>query len=151
METNNNQNTAALIHLSSLSQYFVPFGNFIFPIVIWSFNKDKSEYVDAQGKQVINFQLSLFLYTLVLCLIALPILFITVLKNVPFYDLVNKPEFTMQNLSFQNITGIAVVALASVLVFFFMKVIEFFLIIYATVRTSNGEDFKYPATIPFIK
>ncbi len=88
METNI-KNTATLIHLSSLSQYFIPFGNFILPLIIWSTNKDKSEYVDTQGKQVINFQLSLFLYAVVLSLIAIPILFVTVLKNVPFSDIIN--------------------------------------------------------------
>jgi uncharacterized Tic20 family protein len=150
METNT-KNTATLIHLSSLSQYFIPFGNFIFPIIIWSLNKHKSEYVDAQGKQVINFQLSLFLYTLVLCLIAFPILFVTILKNVPFYEMIHGNNIEIEHFSFANITGIVVVALVAVLMFFFMKVIEFFLIINAAVKTSNGEDFKYPVTIPFIK
>ena len=60
MEATNNKNTATLIHLSALSQYIFPFGNFIFPILIWSAVKDKSEYLNEQGKQVINFQLSLF-------------------------------------------------------------------------------------------
>ncbi len=32
-----------------------------------------------------------------------------------------------------------------------MKAAEFFLIIYATIRTANGEFFKYPITINFIK
>jgi uncharacterized Tic20 family protein len=31
METNNKNNTAAFINLSTLTQYFIPFGNFIFP------------------------------------------------------------------------------------------------------------------------
>ncbi len=53
--------------------------------------------------------------------------------------------------SFGNITGIAGIALIAVLIFFFMKVAEFFLIIYGSVKASNGEDFKYPLTLTFIK
>uniref|UniRef100_UPI00286AE0C0 DUF4870 domain-containing protein n=1 Tax=Flavobacterium sp. TaxID=239 RepID=UPI00286AE0C0 len=55
METTSKNSTAALMNLSTLTQYFIPFGNFIFPIIIWSANKEKSEYIDQQGKQTINF------------------------------------------------------------------------------------------------
>ena len=151
METVNHKNTAALIHLSSLSQYFFPFGGFIFPIIIWSLNKHKSEYIDAQGKQVINFQLRLLLYSLVLLLIAVPMLVITVLKHIPFEDLVHKHDFTPAQFSLENISGIVAVAVVSILIFVSIKVIEFFLIIYATVKTANGEGFKYPLSIAFIK
>ena len=63
METKNEKTIAALTHLSALSQYFIPFGNFIFPIIIWSSKKDKSEFIDSNGKNVINFHLSLLLKT----------------------------------------------------------------------------------------
>ena len=53
METQSKNSTAALMNLSTLTQYFIPFGNLIFPIIIWSTNKDKSEYIDQQGKQTI--------------------------------------------------------------------------------------------------
>jgi len=32
-----------------------------------------------------------------------------------------------------------------------IKVAEFFLVIYASVKASNGEEYSYPLTIPFIK
>jgi uncharacterized Tic20 family protein len=63
--TTNETNTAALLHLSSLTQYFIPFGNYIFPILIWSAKKKESAFIDASGKSVLNFQLSMFLYTLI--------------------------------------------------------------------------------------
>ena len=151
METTTTKNTAALIHLSTLTQYLIPFGNYIFPIVIWSSTKDKSEYINVQGKNAINFQLSLFLYSMVLGVIAFPILFMTVLKNVSFTTLFNNNEWILSDLNFANLTGIVVVALTAAVCFFTLKVVEFFLIIYASVKSSNGEDFQYPLTIPFIK
>ena len=54
METTTEKNTATFTHLSSLTQYFIPFGNYIFPILIWSSQKGKSEFVDHNGKQVLN-------------------------------------------------------------------------------------------------
>lgn len=151
METINTKNTAALIHLSTLSQYLIPFGNYILPLVIWSSTKDKSQYIDAQGKQAINFQLSLFLYSLILCLIAIPVLFVTVFKNVSVNTIFNDGDWIIEDFSFSNITGLAVLAIVAVGIFIMLKIAEFFLIIYASVQSSNGEDFKYPLTIPFIK
>jgi len=140
-----------MIHLSALSQYVLPFGNFILPIIIWSSNKDKSEFVDAQGKQAINFQLSLFLYSLVLCLIAIPIFFVTVLKNMSADSFFENGDWIIKNLHLGNVSGMVVVCIMAVILFCTLKVAEFFLIIYASVKTSNGEDFKYPITISFLK
>ena len=151
METKNNNNTSTFIHLSSLSQYFIPFGNFIFPILIWSSKKNESEFIDYNGKQVINFQLSLFLYTLILGMIAIPIVLFTVFQNIPFDTVINDHNFIFNHLSIQNRTGTIITALIAIITFIGLKVAEFFLIIYASLRVSNGEKYQYPLTIPFMK
>jgi uncharacterized Tic20 family protein len=151
METANKNNTAALINLSTLTQYFIPFGNFIFPIILWSANKDKSEYVNQQGKETINFQLSWFLYTLALALIAIPILIITLFQNVSFSAMIKENDLQFENLHLDQMNGFIGVAILAVVIFLSMKIAEFFLIIYASVKTSNGDDFKYPLTIAFLK
>lgn len=150
METNNTKNTAALIHLSTLSQYLIPFGNYIMPVVIWSSTKDKSEYINTQGKRAINFQLSLFVYSLVLGLIAIPVLLFTILKNVSMNNVFHG-DWVVEELSFSNISGMVIVGMTAVGIFIMLKIAEFFLVIYASVKSSNGEDFEYPLTIPFIK
>ncbi len=151
METTNNKNLATFTHLSALSQYCIPFGNYIFPIVIWSSNKDKSEFIDFNGKQVINFQLSMFLYSLVLAMIAIPIILVTVFNNIPLDTIINDRDFMRHDLSVENISGIAIVAILAIILFVSLKVAEFFLIIYASVKASSGENFQYPLTIKFIK
>jgi uncharacterized Tic20 family protein len=151
MKTTNENNLATFTHLSTLSQYCIPFGNYIFPILIWSTNKDKSEFVDYHGKQALNFQLSILLYSLVLGMIAIPIFIITVFSNIPLNAVMNNHDFVMNHFSLENITGIVIVALIAILIFVALKVAEFFLIIYASVKASNGEEYKYPLTIPFIK
>ena len=151
METNSNHTVAAFINLSSLSQYFIPFGNFIFPIIIWSTKKDSSEYVNQQGKETINFQLSLFLYTLLLALIAVPIFLVTLFKSINLEAAINNEDFFINNLSIENFSGLIIIAIVAIVILGFMKIAEFFLIIYASVQTSKGENFKYPLTIPFLK
>jgi uncharacterized protein len=151
METTHEKNQAVFTHLSTLSQYFIPFGNYIFPILIWSSKKDTSEFVNHHGKQALNFQLSMFLYTLILGLIAVPIILTTIFNSISLNDIINDSDFIIHNLSSRNISGIIIVAILAVFLFISLKIAEFFLIIYASLKTSNGEKYKYPLTIPFIK
>ena len=151
METTTEKNIATFTHLSTLTQYFIPFGNYIFPILIWTSKKDKSEFVDHHGKQVLNFQLSLLLYSLVLIMIAVPIFLIIFFNNIPFEALINDHDIVLRNFSFEGNIGLLTVGLVAVLIFVFLKIAEFFLIIYASIKTSNGERYNYPITIPFIK
>ena len=151
METTSEKNIATFTHLSTLSQYIIPFGNYIFPILIWTSYKDKSEFVNYNGKQTLNFQLSLLLYTLILALVAIPIFITVFLQNLPIEAVFNNEDFFIRNFDFQgNITLLSIGATA-VLLFGLLKFVEFFLVIYASIKTSNGELYKYPLTIPFIK
>jgi uncharacterized Tic20 family protein len=151
MENTTEKNTATFTHLSTLTQYFIPFGNYIFPIILWTSKKESSEFVDYHGKQVLNFQLSLLLYSLTLLLIAVPIFIITVFNTIPINAVLNDSEIIFNDFHFENNIGLITVGCMAVLIFGLLKVAEFFLIIYASIKTSNGEKYKYPLTIPFIK
>ncbi|WP_228526624.1 MULTISPECIES: DUF4870 domain-containing protein [unclassified Flavobacterium] len=151
METTSDKNTATFTHLSTLSQYIIPFGNYIFPILIWTSYKDKSEFVNHHGKQTLNFQLSILLYTLILALIAIPIFVILFFQNLPMQAVFNDEDFIIRNFDFQGNIGLLTVGLTAVVLFGLLKVVEFFLVIYASIKTSNGEYYKYPMAIPFIK
>jgi uncharacterized protein len=150
MTTATEKNTATVLHLSTLTQYFIPFGNYFFPILIWSFRKEKSEFVNYNGKQALNFQLSMLLYSIVLAAIAIPTLIYTVFKNVTFEQF-QQGGLQLEQLSTGNITGIVTVALSAVFLFCVLKVVEFFLIIYAAAKTSGGESYRFPMSIPFLK
>jgi uncharacterized Tic20 family protein len=93
----------------------------------------------------------MFLYSLVLAMIAIPILIISFFNNVPLHTLINEEVFMRNHFCVENITGIAIVAIVAIMLFVGLKVAEFFLIIYAAVKASNGEKFEYPLTIPFLK
>lgn len=153
METANQKNIAALLHLSAMTQYFIPFGNFIFPIIIWAIGKKDSSYIDHHGRQSINFHLSILLYTLLLCFIAIPVFIFTIFKNAPINAILNDDNFVLNSNDFtiENLSGIVIIAITAAFLLIMMKAAEFFLVIYATIKAANGELYKYPLTINFIK
>ena len=51
-----------LCHLSALAGFVIPFGNIIAPLVIWILKKEEFPFVDDQGKEALNFQISLTIY-----------------------------------------------------------------------------------------
>jgi uncharacterized protein len=152
METTENKNTATLLQLSAYAQYFFPLGNYILPVVIWSARKDKSEFVNFNGRQAINFQLSLLIYIIALLTIAVPIFAYTLFRGANFTVWCEGGwHFTFNTLKNSEITGWAFLALMATLIAAALKVFEFVLILVAAIKNSNGENYKFPLTINFIK
>ena len=54
-----------LCHLSALSAYFTGFGGILGPLIVWLVKKDTMPFVDDQGKESLNFQISMLIYHLV--------------------------------------------------------------------------------------
>lgn len=48
-----------LAHLSALAGCIIPFGNILGPLIIWMMKKDQSWFVNDQGKEALNFQITL--------------------------------------------------------------------------------------------
>jgi len=71
---------AIFCHLSSFIAFVgVPFGNVLGPLVIWLIKKNEMPLVDAEGKEAVNFQISMTIYTIIafiLCFIAIGFLLI---------------------------------------------------------------------------
>lgn len=150
METTASRNTATLLQLSAFTQYFFPLGNFIFPVIIWSLKKKESDFVDYNGKQAINFQLSLFMYCIVLLAIAVP-LFLYKLFNTMSFTFNSDSDWVMEQFTAGEITGMAAITILVGFLLLLIKIAEFILILYASVKNSNGENYNFPLTIKFIK
>lgn len=57
---------AMLCHLLSLLQFIgIPLGNILGPLVVWLTKKDDDAFVNATGKEVLNFQISMTIYAAV--------------------------------------------------------------------------------------
>lgn len=57
-------------HLTQLISLVTGFGSLIVPLILWATQKEKVYQMDAHGKNIINFQLSLIVY----CLICVPLI-----------------------------------------------------------------------------
>ncbi len=68
-----------IAHLSAFSGHFIPFGHIGGPLLVWMLKKDQMPYVDDQGKEALNFQITMtlaFIVSLLLMLVAIGFLLI---------------------------------------------------------------------------
>lgn len=65
MEAAQERTWAMVAHLVALAGFIIPLGNIIGPLVVWLIKKDESPFVDDQGKESLNFQISITIYCLV--------------------------------------------------------------------------------------
>ncbi|MFD2098180.1 DUF4870 domain-containing protein [Flagellimonas iocasae] len=155
--TKHERNLSALIHASTFSRWFIPFGNFILPLILWTANKKDHAFVDHNGKQALNFQISMLLYSIVAGLISIPF-FIGFWPDAfdwDFFGIHRLSDLNNINISISSddfkfgrffwpvgISGVIQVGLA---------IVNIVYTILATIRTNEGQTFKYPLTIKFIK
>ncbi|MET1259857.1 MAG: DUF4870 domain-containing protein [Flavobacteriaceae bacterium] len=151
------RNLSAIIHASTFSKYFVPFGNFIFPLILWTANKKEHQFVDYNGKQALNFQISMLLYSIIVGLISVPFFigFLPDLFDGDFFGFHRLSDFNNLNIHISSDdfrfgrffwpAGIAGLLQAG------LMVINVVYTILATIRTNEGQTFAYPFTIKFIK
>jgi uncharacterized protein len=71
-----------LCHIGALAGYLIPFGNIVGPLVFWLLKKDQHPFVDQQGKESLNFQITVTIAyvvfgTLSIFLIGIPFLVAT--------------------------------------------------------------------------
>jgi uncharacterized protein len=87
--TNRDQNMWAMFcHLSALAGFVIPFGNVIGPLVIWLMKKDVYPLVDDQGKEALNFQISMTIYFIVSGILILILIGIVLLIGLAIFEIV---------------------------------------------------------------
>ncbi|MFY0629237.1 MAG: DUF4870 domain-containing protein [Flavobacteriaceae bacterium] len=142
--TQNNENTNAfLIHISAFAGFLFPFGSIITPLIVWQTLKDRSQLLDDQGKEAVNFNISYSLY-----------MFIIGLTFIPFFlrNLFNGWDHNFNyewniDLGFDSLFGLVGFASFAGII----GLIRIALIILAAIKANKGEEYKYPLTIKFIK
>lgn len=81
---NRERSLAMLCHLSAFAGIIIPFGNLLGPLLVWLLAKEDHPLVDDQGRESLNFQISIFLYSivafaLVFLIVGIPLLVVLVL------------------------------------------------------------------------
>jgi uncharacterized Tic20 family protein len=108
------QNWGMLCHLIALVGFIgIPFGHLLGPLVVWLLKKNDYSFVNEQGKESLNFQISMTIYVFFAIILLIIKVGIVLLVGLAIADLI--------------------------------------LVIIASVKTSNGEYYRYPLTIRLIK
>jgi hypothetical protein len=114
MDANQEKTWGLFCHLSAFALFIFPaFGNILGPLIIWLIKKDESPYVDKQGKESLNFQISFTLYAF--------------------------------------LAGILTLVVIGIFLLLALVVAWVVLVIVATLKASNREEFAYPLSIRFIR
>ena len=142
-ENKDARNWAVLCHLSALVWLFgVPFGNILGPLIVWLIKKNDFPFVDDQGKEALNFHISLTIY--LICAMMLFLLFGA--SMLPFFWPFHNGFWDFWyplTMPFFLIPGILLI----------MGIILFGLIfaIVAAVKASDGVAYRYPITLRLVR
>lgn len=114
--------------------------NILIPLIIWQFNKAKSPWIDFQGKEALNFQISLTFYTLIVIMISLLVMLIICAISLTTNQSGNEVKIVLDSLIFVwfSLTGI-------------MLLLQLFLVNFAAFKAYNGEYYRYPLTIRLLR
>ena len=56
---------AMLCHLVSLTVYVTAIGGILGPLIVWLLKKDEHPFIDRHGKEALNFNISIFIWTVI--------------------------------------------------------------------------------------
>ncbi|MDT0650395.1 DUF4870 domain-containing protein [Autumnicola edwardsiae] len=143
------KNLATLIHLSVFTKFIFPLGNFFFPLLLWIFRKEEDGFVDHHGKNALNFQISIFLYSVLLVLLGLAGIVCSAIYLDHQISLHTFPEFAIDDLQGAMSAIIFVAVFGSLLLALF--ILEIFAVISASIKANEGELYNYPLCINFIR
>ncbi|MBI3836310.1 MAG: DUF4870 domain-containing protein [Planctomycetia bacterium] len=84
--TNEARNWAALCHAAALLGLFplIGFGHIVGPLIVWLVKRNDHPYIDEHGKESINFQISVMIYSifLICIIIGIPLLIVLAVTDV---------------------------------------------------------------------
>jgi uncharacterized Tic20 family protein len=127
MKSSKEETNAFLIHLSALLGFLFPFGEIIIPLVLWKAQKTEIPFLNNNGKEAVNFNITFEFYKVILIVGLFSSFFV---------------------FAFLNVIGILFLLFGIYGLFELMNVC---LIIIAASKAQKGETYQYPMTINFLK
>lgn len=62
---------AMLCHLLAFAGFLIPFGSIIGPLVMWLIKREEHAFVNDQGKEAVNFNISMVIYFIVAAILTM--------------------------------------------------------------------------------
>jgi uncharacterized protein len=134
----------AVMHLSGLVPVllgpFPPGLYLLVPFVVWRLTRDHHGFVDDQGRSLLNFQISMQIYLMILLMLSLFLLFVTC-----SFAFTNNARLTGWENTF-TILVYAVVGLYALAVLFQICAVAI-----GALRALRGETYRYPLSLTFLE
>ena len=131
----NNHNFCALMHLSQFTNYLLPPLGLIAPLVMWLTRRNESNFVDVNGKIILNWTLSVCVYSIIIV--------------VGF--LIFGAASIMTIINYENpipLIGTIGIFLIPLIIF---GILDLIFVIVGAIKANNGEVWNYPLSIRFFK
>ncbi|GHF45698.1 hypothetical protein HNQ07_002297 [Deinococcus metalli] len=136
-----------VLHLSPLADLLLPtLGGVLGPLVAWLAYRDRSPALDAQGKAVLNFRLSVWLYGVIVGVLTF-LLFSVGMIGGAVGAAAGSEE--LGALAFLGSLAPFVLVLLPVMVV--LGLVPFIFMIVGVIRASSGQPYTYPLTIRFLR
>lgn len=132
------------VHLSALAGIILPLGNIIGPLVVWQMHKDNHEFIDKNGKEAINFQITIMIASLV-CLLIFFLSFFFMMQGVIAF------EAGAEEVGVGALVGTMVSFILPFILLIVISIVSLIFTIIAAMAAQKGEVYHYPWTINFLK
>ena len=133
------RNWAMLCHLTALLLFAgVPFGNVFGPLVVWMMKGKDSPFVDDQGRETVNFGITMTIFYFVLGVGVVLWLGVPVIM-VAF------------NQGMGALLALLWGFLPSLFAFLIFPMLHFLMIIVGAIQAANGKYHRYPFTLRFLR
>ncbi|MBW4527027.1 MAG: DUF4870 domain-containing protein [Phormidium tanganyikae FI6-MK23] len=119
----------------------IPFLGALFPYIAWRLGRDRHPFIDEQGREAINFQLSMSIYLLVAVISWIFLAFTTCMVAISG---AGSTQNSMGN-AFSWLMILGFVAI-STFAAFMIAVISF-----AAVKANRGQSYRYPFNLRFLQ
>ncbi|MEH2239249.1 DUF4870 domain-containing protein [Nostoc sp.] len=114
--------------------------NLLAPLMIWRFKKAQYPWIDFQGKESLNFQITWTLYTLIVMAISLLFVLTSFSLALATNSSFNEVKITLDSL--------LIVFMSLILL---ILIVQSFVVTFAAIKAYNGEHYRYPLTIRFLR
>lgn len=129
---------AMLCHLSALAMLIFSWGAIVGPLIVWLIKRNESRVVDENGKESLNFQITIFIISVILGVVV-GLLFA---GGVAMGAVWGSPFDFAGGLA----GGFAAAGLLGI-----VHLLDIILVIYASIQASKGIDYRYPFNIRIIR
>ncbi|MEH1909125.1 DUF4870 domain-containing protein [Nostoc sp.] len=114
--------------------------NLLAPLMIWRFKKAQYPWIDFQGKESLNFQITSTLYTLLFIAISSFLVLTSFSWVLTPNSSVNQVEITLDSL---------IIVFTSLILL--ILIVQSFIVTFAAIKAYNGQHYRYPFTIRVLR